>query len=154
MQNAFTRLQICVWQSLKVRMLHNLIFVLICNDKVKPTLSWMVRVDQCHSTKKSIPMNFLLSESLYFFLFTSFVIFKWFISSAMEMLKIERRTKFSCMTSAAWNVRGCPLLSKKADCAVFEESGNEDTWSQFLVIYFGSPDLPVLWSFIASDFPH
>lgn len=93
-------------------------------------------------------------QNHYTFLFTSFVIFRWFISSAMEMLKIERRTKLSCMTSAAWNVRDCPLLSKKADCAVFEESGNEDTWSQFLVIYFGSPDLPVLWSFIASDFPH
>lgn len=103
----------------------------------------MVRVDQYHSTKKSIPMNFLLSESLYFFLFTSSVIFKWFVSFAMEMLKTERRTKLSCM-STAWNVRGCPLLSKKADCAVFEESGNEDTWSQFHVIYIGSPDLSVL----------
>ena len=89
-------------------------------------------------------MNFLLSESLYFFLFTSSVIFKWFVSSAMKMLKTERRTKLSRMTSAAWNVRGCPLLSKKADCAVFEESGNEDPWSQFFVIYFGFPDLPVL----------
>ena len=47
-----------------------------------------------------------------------------------------------------------PFLAEKAECAVLEESGNKDTWLQFITIFFGRTDLLVLWSFIALDFLH
>ena len=47
-----------------------------------------------------------------------------------------------------------PFLAEKAECAVLEESGNKDTWLQFITIFFGRTDLLVLWSFIAIDFLH
>ena len=30
-----------------------------------------------------------------------------------------------------------PFLAEEAECAVLEESGNKDTWLQFITIFFG-----------------
>lgn len=75
------------------------------------------------------------------FSFTTYIISKWFISSASKAVKIKANN--SEILQGIIEVDKCmkfhklPFLAEKAECAVLEESGNKDTWLQFITIFFG-----------------
>lgn len=76
------------------------------------------------------------------FSFITYIISKWFISSASKVVKITAKT--SEILQGIIEVDKCcmefhkpPFLAEKAECAVLEESGNKDTWLQFITIFFG-----------------
>lgn len=77
-----------------------------------------------------------------YYSFTTYIISKWFISSASEVFKIKGNNSEILQGSieadkCCMEFHKLPFLAEKAECAVLEESGNKDTWLQFITIFFG-----------------
>lgn len=76
------------------------------------------------------------------FSFTTYIISKWFISSSSEVVKIKANNSGILQgiikaDKCSMEFHKLPFLAEKAECAVLEESGNKDTWLQFITIFFG-----------------
>lgn len=86
-------------------------------------------------------MNFLNhnEHQLFFYYIYNF---QMVVSSAAEVVKIKANNSENLQgiikaDKGSMEFHKLPFLAEKAECAVLEESGNKDTWLQFITIFFG-----------------
>lgn len=97
--------------------LHNLALSCAFKRCHRPTLSWTITADKHQDTTKVFLCIFSITLNIRFY-FTPYIISKWFISSASEVVKIKQIILRSCkellkLTNAVWNFTSCPLEQRK-----------------------------------------